>query len=108
MNKKHICFGCTTLALYLFGCINALAQTETMDSLINVSFGQQAKEDVVHAISQVNVAELTKKSVNNTSSLDGIASYVGGYNGNIWGQEALILVDGVARDASLEIGRAHV
>ncbi len=101
MNKKHICFGCTTLALYLFGCINALAQTETMDSLINVSFGQQAKEDVVHAISQVNVAELTKKSVNNTSSLDGIASYVGGYNGNIWGQEALILVDGVARDASL-------
>ncbi len=101
MNKKNIYIGCSTLALLLLGSMSASAQAEMRDSLIHVAFGNQAKEDVVQAVSQVNVTEMTKKAVSNTSSLDGISSYIGGYNGNIWGQGALIMVDGVVRDASL-------
>jgi TonB-linked SusC/RagA family outer membrane protein len=101
MNKKNIYIGCSTLALLLLGSMSASAQAEMRDSLIHVAFGNQAKEDVVQAVSQVNVEELTKKAVSNTSSLDGISSYIGGYNGNIWGQGALIMIDGVVRDASL-------
>ncbi len=66
--------------------------------LVNVAFGTQNKEDVLGAVSSVNIADLLKKNYQ-TYSLDGISSFVGGYNGNIWGQGFLILIDGIPRDA---------
>ncbi len=99
--NKLIYIGCAAMAMSAMATASAQAQTETSDSIINVAFGKQSKEDIVHAVSQVNVSELNKKAVNNSGSLSGIDSYVGGYNGNIWGQGALILVDGSPRDVSL-------
>ncbi|MCD8167356.1 MAG: TonB-dependent receptor plug domain-containing protein, partial [Bacteroides sp.] len=69
---------------------------EKKDSLVNVAFGQVAKEDVIGAVSTVNIADLMEKSYS-TYALDGVESMVGGYTGNIWGQGALILVDGIPR-----------
>lgn len=74
-------------------------QEENKDSLVNVAFGTVAQEDLTHAISTVNTSELTKK-VNSSSSLVGLESLIGGYTGNVWGQGALVLVDGVPRSAS--------
>ncbi|WP_340110723.1 SusC/RagA family TonB-linked outer membrane protein [Maribellus mangrovi] len=69
------------------------------DSIVNVAFGTQAKEDVLGAVSTVNVASLLDMNYQ-TYSLDGIRSLVGGYTGNIWGQSPLVLVDGIPRSAS--------
>ncbi|MDE6022649.1 MAG: TonB-dependent receptor plug domain-containing protein, partial [Muribaculaceae bacterium] len=98
MNTKlHI--GFIALALSL-GSIPALAQSESQDSLVNIAFGKIDKRDVISASSFVNISELSKKNANG-SPLSDVATHVGGYNGNIWGQGPLVLVDGVPRDASL-------
>ena len=93
MNRKLIYIGCTVFAVSLLNTIGVQAQ-EQNDSLVNVAFGKVAQEDLTHAISTVNTSELTKKTANNYS-LMGLESFVGGYNGNLWGQAPLILVDGV-------------
>lgn len=98
MNRKLIYIGCTVFAVSLLNTIGVQAQ-EQNDSLVNVAFGKVAQEDLTHAISTVNTSELTKKTANNYS-LMGLESFVGGYNGNIWGQAPLILVDGVPRSAN--------
>lgn len=98
MNTK-IQIGFTALALALCG-FSAQAQSETQDSLVNIAFGQIDKRDVISAASFVNINDLSKKNANN-SPLSDVASHVGGYNGSIWGQDPLVLVDGVPRDASL-------
>lgn len=85
------------VSLFAFSGI-AKAQ-EVPDSLVNVAFGQTSKEDLMGGVSEVNVAELMKKDYHNYS-LDGLQSLIGGYNGNIWGQAPLVLIDGVPRDAS--------
>lgn len=78
----------------------ALAANAQSDSLVNVAFGTSAKEDVVNAVQSVNMAELLKKNYTE-STLDGsLQSIIGGYTGNIWGQGALVLVDGMPRDIS--------
>jgi TonB-linked SusC/RagA family outer membrane protein len=71
------------------------------DSLVNVAFGSIARKDLLGGISTINVSELLKKSYG-TYSLDNLQSLVGGYTGNsnLWGQGALILVDGVPRQAT--------
>lgn len=71
------------------------------DSVVNVAFGTVAAKDVLGGVSVINVSELLKKNYG-TYSLDNLQSFVGGYtgNGNIWGQGALILVDGVPRQAT--------
>lgn len=98
MNRKFIYISCTVFAMALLNTIDMHAQ-EQNDSLVNVAFGKVAQEDLTHAISTVNTSELTKKTANNYS-LVGLESFVGGYNGNLWGQAPLILVDGVPRSAS--------
>lgn len=98
MNRKLIYIGCTVFAVSLLNTIGVQAQ-EQNDSLVNVAFGKVAQEDLTHAISTVNTSELTKKTANNYS-LMGLESFVGGYNGNLWGQAPLILVDGVPRSAN--------
>lgn len=100
MNTKfHI--GITALALSLCS-IPAWAQdeTESQDSLVNIAFGKIDKRDVISAASFVNINDLSKKNANG-SALSDVATHVGGYNGNIWGQGPLVLIDGVPRDASL-------
>lgn len=99
MNRKFIYIGCTVFAMSLFHAGGIQAQEENKDSLVNVAFGTVAQEDLTHAISTVNTSELTKK-VNSSSSLVGLESLIGGYTGNVWGQGALVLVDGVPRSAS--------
>ena len=99
MNRKFIYIGCTVFAMSLFHAGGIQAQEENKDSLVNVAFGTVAQEDLPHAISTVNTSELTKK-VNSSSSLVGLESLIGGYTGNVWGQGALVLVDGVPRSAS--------
>lgn len=80
-------------------CATGVWAQEQQDSLVNVAFGKIAREDLTTAVSTVNTSELLKK-VNSTNSLVGLDSYIGGYTGNIWGQEPLVLVDGVPRSAS--------
>ena len=70
------------------------------DNAIHVAFGTIDKRDALGAVSTLKVSELIKKNYSD-NSLDGIQSFVGGYNNsNIWGQGALILIDGVPRNAS--------
>ena len=98
MNTKfHI--GLTALALSLF-IFPAWAADETQDSLVNIAFGKIDRRDVITASSFVNISDISKKNANN-SPLSDVATHVGGYNGNIWGQAPLVLIDGVPRDASL-------
>lgn len=55
--------------------------------------------DVLGGVSTVNMLELEKKSYSDYS-LSNMSSLVNGYDGSLWGQSgALVLVDGVPRDA---------
>ena len=99
MKRKYLYIGYAVSALALFPATGLQAQEETADSLVNVAFGTMNREDVTQAVATLNTSELLKK-VNSSNSLIGLDSYIGGYTGNIWGQEALVLVDGVPRDAS--------
>ena len=102
---------CVLIAASLLNTQGANAQQKE-DSLVNVAFGTVAKKDLLGGVSTVNVAELIKKSYG-TSSLDNLSSLVSGFTGgnsafnvnlttagNIWGQGALLLIDGVPRGAS--------
>lgn len=98
MKRKYLYIGCTALAMSLLNMTTMQAQ-ENKDSLVNVAFGTVTEEDLTHAVSTVHTSELLKK-VNSNNSLVGLESLVGGYTGNVWGQSALVLVDGVPRSAS--------
>jgi TonB-linked SusC/RagA family outer membrane protein len=82
------------------------------DSLVNVAFGKVARQDLLGGITTINVPELLKKSYG-INSLDNLSSLVSGFTGgnagfnvnlvsaaNIWGQGALLLVDGSPRGAT--------
>ena len=75
------------------------AQELADSSKINVAFGQVSKTDLMGGVSQVDIQEQLKKDYS-ASSLNNLQSLIGGYNGNIWGQGALVLVDGAPRSAS--------
>ena len=98
MKRKHLYISCAALALSLIPATGQ-AQDVTADSLVNVAFGTVAREDMTQAISTVHTSELLKNAYSD-NSLVGLGSLVGGYTGNVWGQSALVLVDGVPRDAS--------
>ena len=105
MKKNYIKAYCILLAISL-SAFGTQAQesgdnllNSDKDSLVNVAFGKIEQRDVLSAITTVNVEEVMKKS-DGAYSLDSLQSFVGGYNGNIWGQGALILIDGIPRRAS--------
>ena len=106
MKKINIKIGAVLIATFLLTAVGALAQIipevqrhpET-DSVVNVAFTSIARKDLLGGVSSINVSELLKKNYG-TYSLDNLQSFVGGYNGNIWGQGALVLVDGIPRPAS--------
>lgn len=69
-------------------------------TLVNLPFRKTEKRDLMGGVSTVNVQELQNKNYM-TYSLDNMQSLVSGWTGELWHQgEALILVDGVPRDAS--------
>lgn len=93
--SKYI--GSTALAMALCPCLTVYAQS---DSIVNVAFGTLPKDDVINAVSSVNMEELLKKNFTD-NALDGsLQSIIGGYNGQVWGQDALVLVDGMPRDVA--------
>lgn len=72
---------------------------ETCDS-VNVAFRTVGKRDLMGGVSVVDMRELTGKNYA-TASLDNLQAHVGGYTGALWNMGgALVLVDGVPRDAS--------
>lgn len=97
-----------TSALMLTPVLMHAQEAERTDSLnirpiqVGVAFRQVDKKDLAGGISTYSVSDLLEKDYNRYS-LDGAASLIGGYNGNIWGQGALVLVDGVPRDASSDV-----
>lgn len=76
------------------------AVLDTLGNEVQLAFRSAAPEDVFGGVSQVNVVELEKKSYT-TYSLANMQSLVSGYDGELWNMgEALVLVDGVPRDAN--------
>ena len=77
-----------------------VAVIDTLGNDVQLAFRSAVPEDVFGGVSQVNVVELEKKSYT-TYSLANMECLVPGYNGQLWNMgEALVLVDGVPRDAS--------
>ena len=91
---------CMALSVQAQEAVNGQEQPNT-DSVINVAFRPIPRKNVLGGVSVINVPELLKKNYA-AYSLDNLQSFVGGYtgNGNLWGQGALILVDGVPRQAA--------
>jgi len=76
-----------------------LADSLTDNEQVNVAFRSVDKKDLMSGISTVNVGELIDKNYS-TYSLDNMQALTGGYNGNLWGQDGvLVLIDGVPRKA---------
>lgn len=87
-------------SLAAIASVSANAQTVADTAEVKVAFGSKAKSELLGGISAVDMKDLTQKNYN-TYSLDALQAYVGGYNGQLWNMgEALILVDGVPRDAN--------
>lgn len=69
-------------------------------SQVQVAFQKVKENDLIGGVSFVNLQEIMEKNYT-TYSLEGLQAFVGGYNGNIWGSGgALVLVDGVPRNAN--------
>lgn len=87
-------------SLAAIASVSANAQTVADTAEVKVAFGSKAKSELLGGISAVDMKDLTQKNYN-TYSLDALQAYAGGYNGQLWNMgEALILVDGVPRDAN--------
>lgn len=80
--------------------VMARESADTRADSINVAFRKSDVRDVIVPVSKVNVSELMEKNYN-TYSLDNMQALTAGYNGQLWNQgEALVLIDGVPRDAN--------
>ncbi len=80
--------------------VSAQETSDTKADTVNVAFRKAAARDVVSPVSSVNVRELMEKNYS-TYSLDNMQALAAGYNGQLWNQgEALVLIDGVPRDAN--------
>lgn len=80
--------------------VMAQESADTRADSINVAFRKSDVRDVIVPVSKVNVNELMEKNYN-TYSLDNMQALTAGYNGQLWNQgEALVLIDGVPRDAN--------
>lgn len=93
---KYITIG--ALALLSAGTANA---DELLDSTkVHVAFRSVEEMNLLGGVSAVDVEKLMEKDYS-TYSLSDMQSLVGGYNGQLWNQgDALVLVDGVPRDAN--------
>ena len=92
--------GILSLSLFALCPQGVMAQEAAETDTINVAFRQSDARDVIVPVSTVNVKELLEKNYN-TYSLDNMQALTAGYNGQLWNQgDALVMVDGVPRDAS--------
>lgn len=65
---------------------------------VQVAFQTKNKSDLMGGISYVNMPEILADNYI-TYPLDRMEAYVGGFNGNLWGNSSsLVMVDGVPRD----------
>ena len=99
MMKHNIFNKKMSLALASMLVASGVANAQEVDDSVKVAFGQVAKTDLMGGVSEVNVEKLLKKDYS-AHCLNDLQSLVSGYNGNVWGQDALVLVDGAPRDAS--------
>ena len=73
---------------------------ESDSTRVNVAFRTVDKQDMMGGISVIDMKKLQDKAYS-SYSLDYIDNVVGGFNGNIWGNnEYLVVVDGMVRDAN--------
>lgn len=94
--------GILPISLFALLSQGVMAQdsADTRADSINVAFRKSDVRDVIVPVSKVNVSELMEKNYN-TYSLDNMQALTAGYNGQLWNQgEALVLIDGVPRDAN--------
>lgn len=67
---------------------------------VNVAFRSVKQSELMGGVSAVDMESLIEKDYTDYS-LTNMEDFIGGYNGEIWGMgEALVLVDGVPRDAN--------
>ena len=78
----------------------AAAQTQADSASVNVAFRTVDQQDLLGGVSVIDMKELSDKAFDNYS-LRFVDNVVGGFNGNIWGNnEYLTVVDGMVRDAN--------
>ena len=101
MKKKVIYIHSVIAAGLLTMSIPTQAQSLDSDTAkVNVAFKSVSQADLLGGVGVVNMPDLLKKNYS-TYSLDNMAAYVGGYNGQLWNMGGmLVLVDGVPRDAN--------
>ena len=98
--KHKILYMSALMALSTVTPAVAQSDAESDSALINVAFRQADARDVIVPVSNVNVRELMEKDYH-TYSLDNMQALTAGYNGQLWNQgEALVMIDGVPRDAN--------
>ena len=74
--------------------------TDSLDDKVQVAFRAVDKQDMLGAISVIDMKELSDKAFD-SYSLTYVDNVVGGFNGNIWGHDDyLVVVDGMVRDAN--------
>lgn len=94
--------GILPLAFLALSSQSIMAQeaAEAQGDTINVAFRKADARDVITPVSSVNVKSLMEKNYS-TYSLDNMQALTSGFNGQLWNQgEALVLIDGVPRDAN--------
>ena len=75
-------------------------ETETDAAPVNVAFRSVDQQDLLGGVSVIDMKELSDKAFD-SYSLTFVDNVVGGFNGNIWGNdEYLTVVDGMVRDAN--------
>lgn len=88
------------LSLFALSSQSMMAQESAKADTINVAFRKADARDVITPVSTVNVKNLLEKNYN-TYSLDNMQALTAGYNGQLWNQgDALVIIDGVPRDAN--------
>lgn len=78
----------------------AFGQTTSDSAQVNVAFGTRQKSELMGGVNVIDMKGLMDKNYT-TYSLDGLQAYAGGFTGQLWNMgDALVLVDGVPRDAN--------
>lgn len=97
---KAIALGMALLPIAAMAQDGADYVNDSLNNKVNVAFRTVDKSDLMGGVSSINMVELTHKNYT-TYSLDNMQAYVGGYTGQLWNMgDALVIVDGVPRDAN--------
>lgn len=96
----------TLLTAALFSGVGATAVSaetapaESTGSTVHVAFRDVDQRDIMGGVSSINLQELDSIRYSNYS-LSNLGAHVAGYDGSLWNQgDALVLVDGVPREAN--------